>query len=148
MRPVDGERDALAAAEVLRDEPRGGAAALPEPGRGGERTGETVEAPGDAVDPVATSGPDTTWAPGGVAVDPASRSVLLTNLAGEQLLRFALADGDPARVAETETVLEGYGRLRAVVRGPDDCFYVTTSNRDGRGSPAAEDDRLLRLCPA
>jgi len=115
---------------------------------GGERTGETVEAPGDAVDPVATSGPDTTWAPGGVAVDPASRSVLLTNLAGEQLLRFALADGDPARVAETETVLEGYGRLRAVVRGPDDCFYVTTSNRDGRGSPAAEDDRLLRLCPA
>jgi aldose sugar dehydrogenase len=114
---------------------------------GGEDTGQSVDAPGEPVDPVATSGPDSTWAPGGIALHPESRSVLLTNLAGQQLLRFTLEEDDPRAVAETETVLDGHGRLRAVVRGPDDCYYVTTSNRDGRGRPADDDDRLLRLCP-
>ena len=115
---------------------------------GGESTGQGVESPGDPVDPVATSGPDATWAPGGVALDPPSRTVLLTNLAGQQLLRFTLAEGDPRSVESTEVALDGLGRLRAVLRGPDDCFYVTTSNRDGRGQPADDDDRLLRLCAA
>jgi glucose/arabinose dehydrogenase len=38
-----------------------------------------------------------------------------------------------------------YGRLRDVVEGPDGALYVATSNRDGRGSPGATDDRLLRI---
>jgi aldose sugar dehydrogenase len=115
---------------------------------GGDDTGQAVEAPGEPVDPVATSGPDATWAPGGIAVHPESRSLLLTNLAGQQLLRFTLEEDDPRAVADVQTVLDGHGRLRTIVRGPDDCFYVTTSNRDGRGQPADDDDRLLRLCPA
>jgi hypothetical protein len=41
----------------------------------------------------------------------------------------------------------GFGRLRAAVVGPDGCLYLTTSNQDGRGDPAAEDDRVLRFCP-
>ena len=113
----------------------------------GDATGQSVDAPGAAVDPVAASGADETWAPGGVAVHPASRSVLLTNLAGRRLLRLTLAEGDARTVAATATALEGEGRLRAVARGPDGCFYVTTSNRDGRGDPAPADDRVLRLCP-
>ncbi len=40
-----------------------------------------------------------------------------------------------------------YGRLRAVVEGPDGALYVTTSNRDGRGDPARADDRILRIVP-
>jgi aldose sugar dehydrogenase len=119
------------------------------PNRAGlEDTGQSADAPGPPVDPVAASGPDDTWAPGGIALHPASSTVLLTNLAGRQLLRIDLAAGEPREVASIETALEGFGRLREIVRGPDDCYYVTTSNRDGRGTPEDADDRLLRLCPA
>lgn len=38
-----------------------------------------------------------------------------------------------------------YGRLRDAVVGPDNALYVLTSNRDGRGSPAPGDDRILRI---
>ena len=41
-----------------------------------------------------------------------------------------------------------YGRLRAAVQGPDGALYVTTSNRDGRGSPVAGDDRVVRIAPS
>jgi glucose/arabinose dehydrogenase len=40
-----------------------------------------------------------------------------------------------------------YGRLRTVVHGPDGYLWVATSNRDGRGSPATADDRILRFPP-
>jgi glucose/arabinose dehydrogenase len=38
-----------------------------------------------------------------------------------------------------------YGRLRDAVVGPDGALYVLTNNHDGRGSPRAGDDRILRL---
>jgi glucose/arabinose dehydrogenase len=38
-----------------------------------------------------------------------------------------------------------YGRLRDAVVGPDGALYVLTNNRDGRGSPADNDDRILRI---
>ncbi|MET0132138.1 MAG: PQQ-dependent sugar dehydrogenase [Kibdelosporangium sp.] len=37
-----------------------------------------------------------------------------------------------------------FGRLRTPVAGPDGNLYFTTSNRDGRGSPVAADDRIVR----
>ncbi|MET0234230.1 MAG: PQQ-dependent sugar dehydrogenase [Kibdelosporangium sp.] len=37
-----------------------------------------------------------------------------------------------------------FGRLRTPVAGPDGSLYFTTSNRDGRGSPVAADDRIVR----
>jgi glucose/arabinose dehydrogenase len=40
-----------------------------------------------------------------------------------------------------------YGRLRTVMRGPDGWLWVATSNRDGRGTPVAADDRVLRFPP-
>lgn len=103
-------------------------------GKGGDRR---------YVDPLVESGDDT-WAPSGLAV--AGREVFVAALRGQRLLRFALGPEPSLRPAPP--LLAGtHGRLRAVVRGPDGALYVTTSNRDGRGSPAADDDRILRVKP-
>ena len=70
--------------------------------------------------------------------------LLVAALRGEQLRRVALeGDGDRG-----EALFEGrFGRLRTVVEAPDGSLYVLTSNRDGRGDPVAEDDRILRIVP-
>ena len=40
-----------------------------------------------------------------------------------------------------------YGRIRDVAEGPDGAIYFSTSNQDGRGKPARDDDRIIRLVP-
>jgi glucose/arabinose dehydrogenase len=67
-------------------------------------------------------------------------------LAGQSLLRVRFDPADPRRVIGNERLLQGrYGRLRDVVSGPDGHLYVSTSNRDGRNTPVADDDRVLRI---
>jgi glucose/arabinose dehydrogenase len=67
------------------------------------------------------------------------------NLRGETIIRVVL---DGRRVVSQERLLERrYGRIRDVAEGPDGAIYFSTSNRDGRGSPADDDDRILRLVP-
>jgi glucose/arabinose dehydrogenase len=70
---------------------------------------------------------------------------VFANLVGEQLRRLSF-DGD--EVTRDEPLLEGeYGRLRDVAQGPDGALYILTSNRDGRGDPEDDDDRILALTP-
>ncbi len=38
-----------------------------------------------------------------------------------------------------------YGRIRSVAAAPNGNLWLTTSNRDGRGTPAAQDDRILEV---
>ena len=67
-------------------------------------------------------------------------------LAGHHLLRVRFDPNDPSRVIATERLLAGrFGRIRDVVAGPDGALYLSTSNRDGRNTPVASDDRLIRL---
>lgn len=40
-----------------------------------------------------------------------------------------------------------FGRIRDVVPGPDGFLYFLTSNRDGRGEPRPNDDKIYRIIP-
>ncbi|HEX5733579.1 MAG TPA: PQQ-dependent sugar dehydrogenase [Blastocatellia bacterium] len=67
------------------------------------------------------------------------------NLKGECIIRVVL---DGRRVVSQERLIERtYGRIREVAEGPDGAIYFSTSNRDGRGNAAKDDDRILRLAP-
>ena len=66
-------------------------------------------------------------------------------LRGTRLIRVVL---DGRKVVSQEDLLKGvYGRIREVAAGPDGAIYFSTSNKDGRGSAANDDDRILRLVP-
>jgi glucose/arabinose dehydrogenase len=74
-------------------------------------------------------------------------SLFFVALAGKHLHRLELSV-DGRSVRREERLLEDtYGRLRAVVEGPDGFFYLSTSNRDQSGNPAQNDDRILRIVP-
>ena len=83
------------------------------------------------------------WKPSGIAVH--RESLYVAALLGRQLVHIRLR---PEPVTPLSSVLdETWGRLRDVVLGPDQALYVATSNRDGRGTAHADDDRILRVVP-
>ena len=66
-------------------------------------------------------------------------------LRGQGLQRVVL---DGRRVVSEERLFQGrYGRIRDVAEGPDGALYFSTSNRDGRGRPTSDDDRIMRIVP-
>lgn len=98
--------------------------------------------------------PQLTWSteeasPSGLAY--AGGYLWMAALNGERLWRIKVADGqvsDPTAYFAGEDGGPGaYGRLRTVVRAPDGRLWLTTSNEDGRGNPAADDDRILLIEP-
>lgn len=95
------------------------------------------------ITPVENSGASTTWAPSGA--DFTGSSLFFGGLRGEALYEAVIQDN---RVKELREHFKGkYGRIRDVVLGPDKMLYITTSNRDGRGSPESTDDRIIRIDP-
>lgn len=89
------------------------------------------------VDPIVSWAPAEA-SPSGIAV--LDDRIYIACLRAERLYRVGL-DG-----RNMEALLVGeYGRLRHVATAPDGSLWVLTSNRDRRGSPTADDDRILRL---
>lgn len=103
------------------------------------------------VAPIVESGDTTAWAPSGIAFYAPAKdqrpALFVAELKGEALRRLVIDPADPARVTSQDIALQGVGRLRDAVAGPDGCLYVLTSNRDTRGTPRPNDDQLLKLCP-
>jgi glucose/arabinose dehydrogenase len=116
--------------------------------RGGNYGWPTVEGIGRNprfVDPLVTW-PTSEASPSGIAI--VGNLLVAAALRGKRLWVVTI---DPAtgRVADQPTaVLVGrFGRLRTVIQAPDGSLWITTSNRDGRGEPTVEDDRIIRIVP-
>lgn len=94
------------------------------------------------VTPVIQSG-NNTWAPAGAVFF--NEKLYFTGLRGTALFEF---DPGNAQSGLKEHFRGEYGRLRDIILGPDNTFYITTSNRDGRGSVKKGDDKIINVNPA
>lgn len=75
-------------------------------------------------------------------------NIFFTALRGMHIHRVVLDNGNPVVPASAERLFEGrFGRIRDVITGPDGALYFCTSNRDGRTTPVAADDRTARIVP-
>ena len=94
---------------------------------------------------------DETWAPSGATfytsdnVPKWKGKYFIATLRGNHLRMLDL-DIEKNQVISSESLFSNtFGRLRDASMGPDGNLYLLTSNRDGRSSPAENDDRILRI---
>ncbi|HEX6447681.1 MAG TPA: PQQ-dependent sugar dehydrogenase, partial [Streptosporangiales bacterium] len=80
--------------------------------------------------------------PSGLAY--AGGSLWLATLQGQNVYRMPVA-ADGSVATPRSLFAHRWGRLRTVAVAPDGSLWLTTSNRDGRGSPVASDDRIIRI---
>ncbi|MBA3474788.1 MAG: PQQ-dependent sugar dehydrogenase, partial [Rubrobacter sp.] len=122
---------------------------------GGNYGWPEVEGEGGApnyIDPISTWTTDEA-SPSGVeilkggAIPQWEGDFFMAALRGQRLYRLDL-DESGAVVGQEELLRGEAGRLRHVAQAPDGSLWILTSNRDGRGNPIPDDDRILRLGPA
>ncbi|MFC4060761.1 PQQ-dependent sugar dehydrogenase [Planomonospora corallina] len=114
--------------------------------KGGNYGWPEVEGVGDDprfVDPIATWSTDEA-SPSGLAY--ADGSLWMGALRGSRLWRIPLTAGGEAG-EPVPLFTDRYGRLRAVTTAPGGSIWFGTSNKDGRGDPAPDDDRILTFTP-
>lgn len=93
--------------------------------------------------PKLNSGPNNTWAPAGTVF--VGDSIYFGGLRGQALYKAVIQDD---KVVDLKEYFKGqFGRIREVIKGPDNMLYITTSNKDGRGNPASNDDRIIKINP-
>jgi glucose/arabinose dehydrogenase len=90
--------------------------------------------------------PHVTWStadasPSGLAF--ADGSLWAGALRGQRLWEVPVTGNGTA--APQDWFVGNYGRIRTVTVAPNGNLWVTTSNRDGRGEPVAQDDRILEV---
>jgi glucose/arabinose dehydrogenase len=82
-----------------------------------------------------------TWAPAGSEI--IGNTMYFGGLRGQALFSIELVQNNTELRSHLE---DQFGRIRAV-REYDGFLYIATSNRDGRGMPAQNDDRIIRINP-
>ncbi len=73
---------------------------------------------------------------------PLKNAFVYSGLRGEQLRALRFENG---LVVSDEKILDGIGRIREVVQGPDGWLYIASNNTDGRGTPTPGDDKIYRV---
>lgn len=86
----------------------------------------------------------TTWAPADAEV--LGSDLYFVGLRGKSLYKTPIQGNSLGNVQEY--LADEFGRLREITLGSDGMLYVTTSNRDGRGSQNDQDDKIIRVNPA
>jgi len=84
---------------------------------------------------------DFTLAPSGIAYY--GGSLYVAGLRGSQLRKITLG-ADGKSITGEEALFTDLGRIREVV-AHNGYLYISTSNRDGRGIPKANDDKIIRI---
>ncbi|WP_104083837.1 sorbosone dehydrogenase family protein [Cryobacterium sp. Y11] len=82
--------------------------------------------------------------PSGIAI--VNDTIFMASLRGQRLWSIPITGSSTA--PPTEWFVHSYGRLRDVVSGPAGTLWFVSNNTDGRGAPAADDDRLLQVAVA
>jgi glucose/arabinose dehydrogenase len=106
----------------------------------------TIEGPASRegmLSPVLQSGADDTWAPASLVY--LNGKLYFGGLKGEALYEVTIS-GEKLTNFKKHFYKE-FGRIRTVRVGPDGMLYLTTSNRDGRGTPRTGDDKVIRINP-
>ncbi len=86
---------------------------------------------------------ESTWAPASLVYFDGA--LYFGALKGEGLYKATIVNG---AIGTLTKYMDGtYGRIRTIRIGPDNMFYITTSNTDGRGSKKPGDDRIIRVSP-
>lgn len=98
----------------------------------------------DTVGPVIHSGLNNTWAPSGITYY--NNRLFFVGLRGSAVYEVVFTSDDDIDL--NEYFKDEFSRIRTIVLGPDDMFYIVTNNRDGRGSVREGDDKLIRLNPS
>jgi glucose/arabinose dehydrogenase len=78
---------------------------------------------------------------------PQLRGLLFATLKDATLYHLPLSPDGRTVTSVQRLYVREFGRLRAVLIGPDGTIYLGTSNRDGRGTPMPTDDRIIRIRP-
>jgi glucose/arabinose dehydrogenase len=80
--------------------------------------------------------------PSGATID--GDTLYVAALRGQRLWSVPL-DGAGGTGTPVALLPGRYGRLRTVELAPDGSLWIATSNRDGRGTPTADDDQVIRF---
>jgi glucose/arabinose dehydrogenase len=96
------------------------------------------------VDPLITLHPDQAGCAG---VGVAGPVVVAGCLTGLRLYAVQLTGSGTVLGAPQPMLTGKFGRLRTVVASSDGSLWVTTSNKDGLGTPGPDDDQILRIVP-
>jgi hypothetical protein len=74
-------------------------------------------------------------------------SLLVTSLKASRITQLLLDETGTKVLKATDFYTNTFGRLRDVCISPDGKVFIAVSNRDGRGSPRSDDDKIIEITP-
>lgn len=76
-----------------------------------------------------------------------NNSILAVVLKSSVLVQNKLSEDRTKVISQTKYFENQFGRLRDLCISPDGRVFIATSNKDGRGNPNSQDDRIIEIKP-
>lgn len=74
-------------------------------------------------------------------------SILVSSLKASRITQLLLNESGTEVINSFDFYTNEFGRLRDICISPEGKVYVAVSNKDGRGTPNSEDDRIVEISP-